>query len=398
MPLARAGSASFATAWISRASLHLRSPRLTQVACLSGSWQTSDLRRGCISSSTPRLWCSQRPLARSSRSGEKGLSGPSSRPRSGRWASTASIRLHGSTSEPENALRQCDIFVLPSLSEACSNVVLEAMATGLPVVATRVGGTPALIEADRSGLLVSAGDPSALAQAILKLVRGRPLAAQLGAEARAHALAEFTMERMLERVQALYRAALEPTSRTPARAGADVATMTPARVFLAGFYPPPYAGEPIHVKQLAQFLRARGLQVEILNLNRHAPPSPEYRNASGRSSMIRSLYGLPDRSSILHLHTNGHNWKSWLMIGVAALGGALQGREEHSHDSLRPVSRLCGHPGKRATAAVGLDPEAVPARRRGEPGDCRGHAESRAAGRAPLRHSRVPRRSPRHHR
>jgi glycosyltransferase involved in cell wall biosynthesis len=133
---------------------------------------------------------------------------------------TASIRLHGSTSEPENALRQCDIFVLPSLSEACSNVVLEAMATGLPVVATRVGGTPALIEAGRSGLLVSAGDPSALAQAILKLVRGRPLAARLGAEARTHALAEFTMERMLERVEALYRAALEPTSRTPTRAGA----------------------------------------------------------------------------------------------------------------------------------------------------------------------------------
>ena len=101
--------------------------------------------------------------------------------------------------------------------------------------------------------------------------------------------------------------------------------MTAARVLLAGFYPPPYAGEPIHVKQLAQFLRARGLNVEILNLNRHAPLSPDYRSASGRSSMVRSLYGLPDRSSILHLHTNGHNWKSWLMIGVAALAARLKG-------------------------------------------------------------------------
>ena len=135
-------------------------------------------------------------------------------------ALTEAVRLHGSTPEPEKALRQCDIFVLPSLSEACSNVVLEAMATGLPVVATRVGGTPALIDPERSGLLVSPGDPYALAHAILRLIRGPSLASQLGAEARAHALAEFTMGRMLERVQALYHAALEPTSRAPVRAGA----------------------------------------------------------------------------------------------------------------------------------------------------------------------------------
>lgn len=102
-------------------------------------------------------------------------------------------------------------------------------------------------------------------------------------------------------------------------------TTPTSRVLLAGFYPPPYAGEPIHVKQLGQFLRAHGLQVDILNLNRHAPPSPDYQSASGRSSIVRSLFGLPDRSSILHLHTNGHNWKSWLMIGVAALAARLKG-------------------------------------------------------------------------
>jgi glycosyltransferase involved in cell wall biosynthesis len=132
---------------------------------------------------------------------------------------TETVRLHGSTAEPESALRQCDVFVLPSLSEACSNVVLEAMATGLPVVATRVGGTPALIEADRSGLLVPPGDPAALAQAILKLIRAPSLAAELGAAARAHALAEFAMSRMLDRIEALYHAGLEPQSRTPVRAG-----------------------------------------------------------------------------------------------------------------------------------------------------------------------------------
>jgi glycosyltransferase involved in cell wall biosynthesis len=101
--------------------------------------------------------------------------------------------------------------------------------------------------------------------------------------------------------------------------------MNPARVVVAGFYPPPFAGEPIHVKQLGEFLRQRGFRVDILNLNRHAPPSHEYLNAPGRLGTLRRLIGLQDRSSILHLHTNGHNWKSWLMITTAALAAQLKG-------------------------------------------------------------------------
>ena len=101
--------------------------------------------------------------------------------------------------------------------------------------------------------------------------------------------------------------------------------MNPSHVVLAGFYPPPFAGEPIHVKQLAEFLRRRGLEVDILNLNRHAPASREYVNARGRWGILRLLIGLPDRSTILHLHTNGHNWKSWLMIVTAALTARFKG-------------------------------------------------------------------------
>jgi glycosyltransferase involved in cell wall biosynthesis len=116
------------------------------------------------------------------------------------------------------------------------------------------------------------------------------------------------------------------------------------RVVLAGFYPPPYAGEPIHVKQLGQFLRDRGLVVEILNLNRHAPPSSEYRSATKPWTLAWLLLALPGQSSILHLHTNGHSWKSWLMILAAALGA--RARRTRSlltiHSGLFPsyVSRL----------------------------------------------------------
>ncbi len=100
--------------------------------------------------------------------------------------------------------------------------------------------------------------------------------------------------------------------------------MSPTRVVLAGFYPPPFAGEPIHVKQLAGFLRQRGLEVEVLNLNRHAPPSHEYVGAPTPWGLMRRLFTLPDRASILHLHTNGHNWKSWLMIATAAMTARLK--------------------------------------------------------------------------
>jgi len=98
--------------------------------------------------------------------------------------------------------------VLPSLSEACSNVLLEAMASGLPVVTTRVGGNPALVDDEVTGLLVPPGDPAALAKAIIRLVEDPVLAERLGAGAREVACSHFGLDRMLSRVQALYDRAL----------------------------------------------------------------------------------------------------------------------------------------------------------------------------------------------
>ena len=97
------------------------------------------------------------------------------------------------------------------------------------------------------------------------------------------------------------------------------------RAVLAGFYPPPFAGEPVHVKQLAELLRDHGLGVEVLNLNRGAQPSSEYRSSASRSALLWKLFTAADRGAILHLHTNGHNRRSWLLILVASLAGRLRG-------------------------------------------------------------------------
>jgi glycosyltransferase involved in cell wall biosynthesis len=103
------------------------------------------------------------------------------------------------------------------------------------------------------------------------------------------------------------------------------APATRRRVILAGFYPPPLGGEAIHVKQLVRLLRERGMDVEVLNLNRRAEPSTEYRSARSRLGLLMMLVHQPERSALLHLHANGHNWMSWTIIAVIALTVRLKG-------------------------------------------------------------------------
>lgn len=128
---------------------------------------------------------------------------------------TGSVELRGATREPAQALKQCEIFVLASLSEASSNVVLEAMATGLPVVGTRVGGIPGLVDDLRTGLLVPPDNAPALAEAILRLIEAPALGAEMGARGRARALAEFGMQRLHERIDGFYCRALGTAQGAP---------------------------------------------------------------------------------------------------------------------------------------------------------------------------------------
>jgi glycogen(starch) synthase len=102
-------------------------------------------------------------------------------------------------------------------------------------------------------------------------------------------------------------------------------TVRGPRVLVVGYYPPPWGGESIHVKQLTDLVRERGMDVEVLNLNWRASPSREYRTSAGRCALIGTLFTLPDNSGILHLHAVGHNWKSWSVIVATALATRLRG-------------------------------------------------------------------------
>jgi len=101
-------------------------------------------------------------------------------------------------------LRAFDVFSLPSLNEGISNTVLEAMATGLPVVATAVGGNVELVADGHTGMLVPAANPQALAAALARYVSDPLLRAEHGAHARAVATARFGLASMVAGYQRVY--------------------------------------------------------------------------------------------------------------------------------------------------------------------------------------------------
>jgi glycosyltransferase involved in cell wall biosynthesis len=102
--------------------------------------------------------------------------------------------LLGERSDVAELLAQADVFVLSSRSEGLPISILEAMAAGLPVVASDVGGIPELVVDGETGLLVPAGDPDALAAALRRLVEDGELRRRLGAAARARVEQRFSVE------------------------------------------------------------------------------------------------------------------------------------------------------------------------------------------------------------
>src|SRR5262249_10910403 len=116
-------------------------------------------------------------------------------------------RVHflGERHDIPEVLQAMDAFVLPSIAEGSSNTLLEAMATGLPVVATRVGGSPELVDNDVNGILVAPREPQALAEAIGSYLSDSRLRALHGASARERAVACFGLERMTNSYLGLYR-------------------------------------------------------------------------------------------------------------------------------------------------------------------------------------------------
>jgi sugar transferase (PEP-CTERM/EpsH1 system associated) len=115
------------------------------------------------------------------------------------------VRLLGERDDVPLILRALDVFVLSSIGEGISNAILEAMATGLPVIATRVGGNIELVRDGLTGRLIEPRRPEPLAEALTAYFDDPVLARAHGAAGRERAAGKFGLERMLAGYTALYR-------------------------------------------------------------------------------------------------------------------------------------------------------------------------------------------------
>jgi glycosyltransferase involved in cell wall biosynthesis len=115
------------------------------------------------------------------------------------------VRFAGESDDVPGVLAGVSVSVLTSVKEGCSNIVLETMAAGRPMVATAVGGNPELIVDGVTGFLVPVGDARAVADRVVRLLSDTALAARMGEAARERAFGEFGVERMVERTVAVYR-------------------------------------------------------------------------------------------------------------------------------------------------------------------------------------------------
>ena len=125
--------------------------------------------------------------------------------------SPGTVEFRGIVPSTESIYHEADILLLTSDYEGTPNVVLEAMASGLPVVANRVGDVPSLISDHATGYLVDAGDDSRALEALLRLIDDRSLRRRIGQNARHHVEEHFSVQNLSRVLGGLYATVLGPS-------------------------------------------------------------------------------------------------------------------------------------------------------------------------------------------
>ena len=128
-----------------------------------------------------------------------------------------SVHLAGQSSDVATWYRAADMYVIPSITEGLSNSMIEALASGLPVISTRVSGSSILLESPTAGLVVDVGNVESLAGAMESLLRDESMRTRLGANARLTFEARFSLETLSKKMILLYRGLLAQQSATETR-------------------------------------------------------------------------------------------------------------------------------------------------------------------------------------
>ncbi|MBE3040844.1 MAG: glycosyltransferase, partial [Chloroflexi bacterium] len=215
------------------------------------------------------------------------------------------VQLEGHVDDMPAFLHGLDAFVLPSDSEANPNALLEAMACGLPCIATRVGGVPEAFDDGRCGILVDANDRVALGDAIRRLSHTEHLGPQLGGLALARVVSHYSMDQMIDRYDQLYRDVVCRGRRSAGSAGTDLAKPRP-RILMLGPLPPPTGGMATVVENLRGSRLAQECQLTVINSGKVTPEGRSFvTGAAAQVSLLGRIAGhiLRHRPQLVHIHT-----------------------------------------------------------------------------------------------
>jgi glycosyltransferase involved in cell wall biosynthesis len=130
---------------------------------------------------------------------------------------SAHVRMPGGRDDIGDILPAIDLFALPSHWEGMPNALMEAMAAGRPVVASDIDGIRALVVHNETGWLTPPGAPEILAQTMIEVLADRETAAQVGRGAMARMQEEFSIERMADAYEQLYRTGLNKARQRAGR-------------------------------------------------------------------------------------------------------------------------------------------------------------------------------------
>ena len=107
----------------------------------------------------------------------------------------------GSKPRIYDVMAACDVIIVPSLSEAFGRVVIEAMACGKPVVASRVGGIPEIVEDGKTGILIKPADDKAIADAVIRILSDDKMAEALGTAGKERAARYFDIRSQVKEIE-----------------------------------------------------------------------------------------------------------------------------------------------------------------------------------------------------
>jgi glycosyltransferase involved in cell wall biosynthesis len=215
------------------------------------------------------------------------------------------VRFLGYRADAAALYSAADAFVLSSRKEGLPMVLLEAMAAGLPVVATRVGAVPSVVQDGSDGLLVDAATPSGLAEAMSRLLSERPLGKRLGEAARSRIRERYGVERMTEGYLAVFERAAVSCAE-PLLAGKAVDVAAGPRVLMLGPMPPLTGGMATVVENLRQSPLADRCGLLVINNGKTTPAGRTL--LAGLLAQARLAGGLlvamrRHRAEIVHIHT-----------------------------------------------------------------------------------------------